>query len=253
MIKTELHAHTDGDQADRIAHSAEALIDRASTMGYGALAITLHDRWTDPAPLRDYAAGRGLVILSGIERSIERKHVLIINGPKDAERLRTFAELRAYRAANPSALVVAPHAFYPIPSALGGVLDQHPDLFDALEVNAMRVKGVDFNKRAMAWASAHGKPLVGNSDLHILAQLGTTLLDGGRVRTDARRHLRRDQTRTRRGGLDSPELVPCGMALLEDAVQRKAVGRWVGGWVCRSMGPRVHGSMGPWVHGSMGR
>jgi len=187
MIKTELHAHTDGDRADRIAHSAEALIDRASTMGYGALAITLHDRWTDPAPLRDYAAGRGLVILSGIERSIERKHVLIINGPKDAERLRTFADLRAYRAANPSALVVAPHAFYPIPSALGGMLDQHPDLFDALEVNAMRVRGVDFNRRAMAWAAAHGKPLVGNSDLHILAQLGTTysMVDASEPTPDA--------------------------------------------------------------------
>jgi len=41
-------------------------------------------------------------------------------------------------------------------------------------VNAMRVKGIDFNRRATAWASAHGKPLVGNSDLHVLAQLGTT-------------------------------------------------------------------------------
>ena len=174
MIKTELHAHTDGDLADRIAHSAETLIDRASALGYGALAITLHDRWTDPASLGDYAAERGVVILSGIERTIERKHVLIINGPEGAQRLRTFADLRAYRTANPSALVVAPHAFYPIPSALGAVLDQHPDLFDALEVNAMRVKGVDFNRRAFAWAAAHGKPLVGNSDLHIIAQLGTT-------------------------------------------------------------------------------
>lgn len=174
MIKTELHAHTDGDLADRIAHSAEALIDRASALGYGALAITLHDRWTDPAPFRDYAAERGVVMLSGIERSIERKHVLVINGPQDAARLTTFADLRAYRAANPSSLVVAPHAFYPIPSALGAILDRHPDLFDALEVNAMRVTGIDFNRRARAWAAAHGKPLVGNSDLHILAQLGTT-------------------------------------------------------------------------------
>jgi predicted metal-dependent phosphoesterase TrpH len=174
MIKTELHAHTDGDLADRIGHSAETLIDRAAALGYGALAITLHDRWTDAAEFRDYASERGLVTLSGIERSIERKHVLIINGPQDAQRLRTFADLRAYRAANPSALVVAPHAFYPIPSALGSVLDREPDLFDALEVNAMRVKGVDFNRKAMAWAAAHGKPLVGNSDLHILSQLGTT-------------------------------------------------------------------------------
>jgi predicted metal-dependent phosphoesterase TrpH len=187
MIKTELHAHTDGDLADRIGHSAEALIDRVAAFGYGALAITLHDRWTDASRFGDYAAERGVVMLSGIERSIERKHVLIINGPKDAERLRTFADLRAYRAANPSALVVAPHAYYPIPSALGAALDQHPDLFDALEVNAMRVKGVDFNRKAMAWAAAHGKPLVGNSDLHILSQLGTTysMVDAAEPTADA--------------------------------------------------------------------
>jgi predicted metal-dependent phosphoesterase TrpH len=174
VIKTELHAHTDGDGSDRIAHSAHSLIDRAAALGYGALAITLHDRWTDPAALRDYALERDIVLLSGIERSIQRKHVLIINGPKSAERLRTFDDLTAFRADNPSALVVAPHAFYPIPSALGSALDRHPTLFDALEVNAMHVKGIDFNRRAVQWAIGHGKPLVGNSDLHILAQMGTT-------------------------------------------------------------------------------
>jgi hypothetical protein len=41
-------------------------------------------------------------------------------------------------------------------------------------VNAMYTRHVNFNGRAVAWARAHSKPLVGNSDLHNLAQMGTT-------------------------------------------------------------------------------
>ena len=33
---------------------------------------------------------------------------------------------------------------------------------------------VDFNRRAERWAVQHGKPIVGNCDVHRLAQLGTT-------------------------------------------------------------------------------
>ena len=50
MIKVELHAHTSDDPADRIPHDTHALLDRAAQFGYGALAITLHNRWFDPAP-----------------------------------------------------------------------------------------------------------------------------------------------------------------------------------------------------------
>ena len=60
MIKVELHAHVKGDPSDRILHTAFQLIDRAARLGYGAVAITLHNRWTDPAPLADYAAARGI-------------------------------------------------------------------------------------------------------------------------------------------------------------------------------------------------
>jgi predicted metal-dependent phosphoesterase TrpH len=172
-IKVELHAHTDEDPADRISHSAKDLIDRAAACGYGALAITLHNRWSDPAPLRDYAGERGITLIPAIERNIGRKHVLLINTTRDAERVETFEGLAALKAAT-GTLVVAPHAFYPIPSALGAVLDEHPDLFDALEVNSMHVRGLDFNRPAIRWAQAHGKPLVGNTDLHLLTQLGTT-------------------------------------------------------------------------------
>ena len=70
--------------------------------------------------------------------------------------------------------MVAPHPFYPIPSALGAALDRHAALFDAVEVNAMYTRLVDFNRRAIRWARARSKPLVGNTDLHVLDQMGTT-------------------------------------------------------------------------------
>jgi predicted metal-dependent phosphoesterase TrpH len=172
-MKVELHAHTVDDPADRIPHTTRELIDRASALGYGALAITLHDRWSNPAPHADYARERGLTLMSGIERTIGRVHVLLVNVPRDAERVRTFDDVAALRRSS-NALVIAPHPFYPIPTACGGALDRHADLVDAIEVNSMYTRLIDFNRGAVAWARSRGKPLVGNTDLHRLTQLGTT-------------------------------------------------------------------------------
>lgn len=174
MIKVELHAHTSDDPGDRIPHDTGTLIAWAAAHGYGAVAVTLHNRWFDPAPWREAAAAHGLLLLSGIEKTIERGHVLAINVPASAETVRSFDDLRALKRAVPGALIVAPHPFYPIPSALGARLDALADVVDALEVNALYTRHLDYNRRAVAWARAHGKPLVGNSDLHRLDQLGAT-------------------------------------------------------------------------------
>jgi hypothetical protein len=64
---------------------------------------------------------------------------------------------------------------FPHPSALGRtLLDRHADLFDAVEVSGLFTRLVNFNTAAIAWAQRHGKPLVGNSDLHSLDHLGGT-------------------------------------------------------------------------------
>jgi hypothetical protein len=173
VVKLELHTHTDEDPADRIAHTTRQLVDRAAGLGYGALAITLHDRYFDPAPHAGYAQERGVVLLPGIERTIGRSHILLINFPAACAEVRSFADI-AHLKARCGGLVVAPHPFYPIPSALGRALDAHAALVDAIEVNAMYTRLLDFNRRAIAWAHAHGKPLVGNSDLHLLEQMGST-------------------------------------------------------------------------------
>jgi predicted metal-dependent phosphoesterase TrpH len=174
VLKTELHAHTDADPADRIDHSLQQLVDHGASLGYGALAVTLHDRYFDPAPHAAYARARGMVLLAGIERTIARRHILLINFPSDAADVGSFAELAELKARTPHGLIIAPHAFYPTTSALGRLVDAHADLIDAVEVNAMYTRWLDFNRRAIAWARAHHKPLVGSSDLHLLAQMGTT-------------------------------------------------------------------------------
>ena len=173
MLKVELHTHTDHDPLDRIPHSARDLIDRAAALGYQALAITLHDRLYDSSRDAGYARERGLVMIPGIERTIARRHVLLLNFPGEAEAVRSFDDLAALKA-RCQGLVVAPHPFYPTGTSVGRRLDAYPELFDAIEYNAMYTRWLNFNARAAAWANSRGKPLVGNTDLHMLEQLGTT-------------------------------------------------------------------------------
>ena len=174
MLKVELHAHTADDPDDYIAHTAHQLIDRAATLNYDALAITLHNKQLDLDPLRAYADGRGLVLIPGVERDIEGKHVLLINFSRQAEQVETFNEIAALKREEPSGLVIAPHPFFPTGSCLGAAMEHQADLFDAVELNAMYSATVDFNRRGKKWAADHGKPMVGNGDVHLLEQLGTT-------------------------------------------------------------------------------
>jgi len=173
MLKVELHAHSADDPVDRIPHSTTDLIDRAAALGYGALAITLHERQLDLQRFEAHAADRGIVLIPGVERTIEGRHVLLLNFSRATETVKTFRDLARLKARE-RGLVVAPHPFFPAGSCLRGDLDRHADLFDAVERNAMYMRGIDFNARAEAWAARHGKPVVGNGDVHRLAQLGTT-------------------------------------------------------------------------------
>jgi len=173
MLKVDLHTHTADDPWDRIPYSTRQLIDRASELGYSALSITLHDCQLDVAPHADYARARGVTLIAGIERTIEGRHVLLLNYSRAAESVGSFAELARLRQRE-RGLVIAPHPFFPAMCALRGSLGRHAQLFDAVEWNAMFTRTVNFNVRAERWAQRRGKPLVGNGDVHRLEQLGTT-------------------------------------------------------------------------------
>jgi predicted metal-dependent phosphoesterase TrpH len=173
MLKVDLHTHTADDPVDRIPHSTTELIDRAATLGYDALAITLHDHQLDIRRLIPYAAERRIVLIPGMERTIQGRHVLLLNFKSGAEDVRTFEDLARLKR-HQTGLVIAPHPFFPSSTALGRDLDRHAGLFDAVEWNAMFTSELNFNRRAKRWAARHGKPLVGNGDIHRLYQLGTT-------------------------------------------------------------------------------
>src|SRR5438132_1025045 len=93
MLKVDLHTHTSDDPSDRISYSTFDLIDRAAELQFDAIAVTLHDCQLDPSPYRDYAAARGIVLIPGIERTIEGRHVLLLNFSRAAESVSSFADL----------------------------------------------------------------------------------------------------------------------------------------------------------------
>jgi len=174
VLKIDLHLHTADDPLDDIRHDAPMLIDRAARLGFDALAITLHDRQFADARATAYARERGIVLVPGTERTIAGKHVLMINFPAAAaESARTFDDILTLKARS-NGLVIAPHPFFPATVCLRGVLDRYPALFDAVEWSWVWMRGINFNARGARWAARHGKPLVGNSDLHDLRQLGRT-------------------------------------------------------------------------------
>jgi predicted metal-dependent phosphoesterase TrpH len=173
MLKVELHTHTADDPVDRIPHSTVELIDRAAALGYDALAVTLHEHQLDLRRFAPYAADRGLVLIPGVERTIGGRHVLLLNFKSGTRDVRTFGDLARLRLRQ-RGLVIAPHPFFPGSVCLRDDLERHANLFDAVERNAMFMRGVDFNRRAERWAARHGKPVVGNCDVHRLRQLGTT-------------------------------------------------------------------------------
>jgi len=173
VLKVELHSHTADDPYDAIPYSTFQLIERAAALGFDALAVTLHDWQLDVSPFVGYARERGIVLIPGVERTIEGRHVLLLNFRGGVKGVRTFDDLKRLRQREPG-LVIAPHPFFPSRSCLHGELARHAVLFDAVEYNGMFTERLNFNRAAERWARAHGKPMVGNGDVHRLEQLGTT-------------------------------------------------------------------------------
>ena len=86
------------------------------------------------------------MLIPGIERTIAGKHVLLLNFTREAEACARFADLAALKRREPRGLVVAPHPYFPSPSCLWGLLDDHADMFDAVEVNAMFTESRGFQR-----------------------------------------------------------------------------------------------------------
>ena len=172
-LKADFHIHTQEDPKDRIRYTARELIDYASHRGFDVLAITNHNVVTYSRGLREYAHSRGILLIPGIEVSVEGKHVIVLNREDfDPSQTKTLEDIRQYR--RNDSLIIAPHPYFPILQGLRSSLDKAIDIFDAIEYTHFYFKRINFNRKAEQKATSFNLPLVGVSDAHFLRQVGTT-------------------------------------------------------------------------------
>src|SRR6059036_3573037 len=70
-IKVDLHIHTLDDPKDHLDYTAHELLERARDLGFGALAITLHDKVFDRPDVFENAAKMGILLISAAEMRLE--------------------------------------------------------------------------------------------------------------------------------------------------------------------------------------
>ncbi len=171
-LKADFHIHTSEDPKDFIRYSATELIDMAHGLGYKVLSITNHEHCTWSPYLRDYARERGIVLIPGMEATIQGKHVLLLNFSFDKLSIGSIRDLSSIT--REEGLVIAPHPYYPSPVALGKHFTRNIRLFDAAEWSHFFCKKINFNRPMERVAVAAGLPIVGTSDAHQRRQFHTT-------------------------------------------------------------------------------
>ena len=172
MLKADFHIHTAEDAHDLVFYSAIELIDMAQSLGYSVLSITNHDGVTYNRYLSDYAKERGILLIPGMEATIEGRHVLLYNLDFASVDRSSLAALKRLKTAQ--SLVIAPHPYYPSLRALRGLLRRNIAMFDAIEFCHFYTERLDFNRFAQKISNEFGLPMVGTSDAHQRRQFHTT-------------------------------------------------------------------------------
>ena len=149
-LKADLHLHTcDGIKDEYISYDAFKLIDVAMLMGYEVLSITNHDTVTYNDYLKDYASERGILLIPGIELTLNRKHVLVYNVPDPVNTIKDIRKIARVKDRNN--LFMAPHPFFPSGYSLGKRFVTWQYLFDAVELCHFYTDFINFNKKALGY------------------------------------------------------------------------------------------------------
>src|SRR5215467_12836614 len=78
-IKIDLHIHTLDDPKDVIDYSAHQLLERAKQLGFGVLAITLHDAVFDRPEVFADAAAMGILLIPAAEVRLQGADAIVLN------------------------------------------------------------------------------------------------------------------------------------------------------------------------------
>lgn len=180
MLKAEFHTHFNYDTNDfYIKYNIYDLIDEAKQKKFDVLGVTCHDKFFYDKKAEKYAKKNNIILIFGIEKTIEKKHVLILNTNKQSEKINTFHDLKNFKLENKEILIIAPHPYFPTNHCLNDKIIEYKEIFDAFELSFFFTKRIDFNKKTLKFGQKIKKPFVANSDVHYLNDLGQsfTLID----------------------------------------------------------------------------
>src|SRR2546430_11585685 len=98
-IKIDLHIHTLDDPKDVLDYSAHQLLGRAKQLGFGVLAITLHDTVFDRAEVFADAARMGILLIPAAEVRLHGADIILLNvTANEVAALKDFDDVRRLRA-----------------------------------------------------------------------------------------------------------------------------------------------------------
>jgi hypothetical protein len=173
-IKVDLHIHTLDDPKDVIDYSAHQLLERAKQLGFGVLAITLHDAVFDRAEVFADAARMGILLIPAAEVRLQGADAILLNvSAAEVAALKSFEDVRELRARRGSSMfTIAPHPFYVLGGSIGARLFDEIDCFDGIEMCHFHKGPFNPNWRAAKVARKYGKPMIATSDAHQLHAFG---------------------------------------------------------------------------------
>jgi len=173
-VKVDLHIHTLDDPKDAVDYSAHQLLERARLLGFGVLAITLHDAVFDRPEVFADAAAMGILLIPAAEVRLCGADVIVLNvSAEEVVGLKNFHDLRQLRARRGDSLfTVAAHPFYVFGGSIGRRLLDEIDCFDAIEICHFHKGLFNLNRRATRVARRFGKSLIATSDAHRLHAFG---------------------------------------------------------------------------------
>src|ERR1051326_3993366 len=132
--KIDLHIHTLDDPKDAVDFSAHQLLERARSLGFRVLAITLHDAVFDRKEVFADAAAMGILLIPAGEVRLLGADVIVLNvTAEEIAQLKNFDDRRRLRARRGNSIfTVVPPPFYIFGGSIGSRLLAEIDCFDAI-------------------------------------------------------------------------------------------------------------------------
>src|SRR4030095_515762 len=94
-LKIDLHIHTLDDPHDAVDYSAHQLLERARSLGFRVLAITLHDAVFNRKEVFADAAAMGILLIPAAEVRLLGADVIVLNvTAEEVKQLKNFDDLR---------------------------------------------------------------------------------------------------------------------------------------------------------------